>query len=74
MRGPLLAEDGARFTAIIQHTEKGPQASFQIVLDIVTETLVENDIQLFANEADAREWIDSHAAQRGFATYKIEHR
>ena len=40
MSGPLLAEDGARFT-IIKRTEDGPQACYRLVFDAGERSMVE---------------------------------
>jgi hypothetical protein len=64
---------GARFTATIQHTHKGPQASFAVYLDAPGETLVQNGgPELFGTDAEAERWLKAEAAARGFSTFPIE--
>jgi hypothetical protein len=72
MKGPLRAEDGAKFSAVIHKTDVGSQASFHVSLDAGGNTFTESDIQLFDADADAEKWLDAQAARRGFTSYPIE--
>lgn len=74
MKGPLKAEDGANFGAVIQKTDQGSQASFLVTLDVGNNTFTESDVQLFDTDADAEKWLDAQAAKRGFSSYPIERR
>jgi hypothetical protein len=66
MRGPLKAEDGAKFSARIQKTELGPQASFLVKLERGDRVFTENDLQLCETEVEAENWLKGQAAIRGF--------
>jgi hypothetical protein len=68
----LCAEDGAQFGATIQRTEDGPQASYLVTLDVGNTTKTERDLRQFANDAEARRWLDGEAARRGFTQYPVE--
>lgn len=71
---PLLtAEDGADFTAVLEATSEGPEASFTVTWEAEDEdrTSTESDQQHFGTEAEAIAWLDTEAARRGFAHYPM---
>jgi hypothetical protein len=68
----LLAEDGPQFSATIQRTEEGPQASYLIVADEGDWTKTQSDVRMFETEVAALDWLNAEAARRGFTRYPFE--
>ena len=68
----LLAEDGAQFSATIQRTEDGPQASYLVVGDEGDWTQTQSDMRMFETEAAALDWLTAEAERRGFTRYPFE--
>jgi hypothetical protein len=66
--------NGARFEAVIQTTDVGPQASFGIYADVPGGTITTTDIHLFDTDEAAVAWLDQHAASRGFKKYPLDRR
>jgi hypothetical protein len=68
--GPLLAEDGAHFTATIKRTEDRPQACYRVILDDGKRSMVERDIRLFKTDTEAIKWLALEADRRGFTRWQ----
>jgi len=68
----LLAERGAQFSATIQRTEDGPQASYLVIGDEGDWTRTQSDMRLFETETAAMDWLKAEAERRGFTRYPFE--
>jgi hypothetical protein len=68
----LLAQNSAQFSATIQRTEDGPQASYLVVADGADWTQTQSDMRLFDTEAAAMDWLKAEAERRGFTRYPFE--
>jgi len=68
----LLAERGAQFSATIQRTEDGPQASYLVIGDEGDWTRTQSDMRLFETETAAMDWLKAEAERRGLTRYPFE--
>jgi hypothetical protein len=73
MQEPLTAAAGAVFQGRIQLTREGPQASYNVQLDLANNTLTQTDIRFFKGKDEdvARHWLEQEASARGFTNYKF---
>ena len=72
-RRTLMASDGAEFIPLIEECEDGRwRASAVVRLNEGNETLDQSSgIEMFPDEAGAREWVNRAASTRGFTKYRL---
>jgi hypothetical protein len=66
----LLAEDGARFSAIVKRSSIGPQASYRVTLDAGGRCMVDSDLRSFKTYTEAINWLALEADRRGFTRWQ----